>query len=150
MAKRLYRSATNKIIGGVCGGIAEYCDVDPVLVRLITVVLALTTGVGFVAYIIAMIIIPKGDLHEVQPNMTPSLESSSRWGNLIPGFILIGIGAVLLIKQILWWYSWQMAWAMILILAGVAMIFWRPKFGFNADASNKSDSANPHNGGAPA
>jgi phage shock protein C len=149
MAKRLYRSSTNKIIGGVCGGIAEYFDVDPVLVRLITVLVALTTGIGFVAYIIALIIIPKGDESVAQVSQAAP-QNSNRWGNLIPGFILIGIGAVLLIKQILWWYSWQMAWAMILILAGVALIFWRPKFGFNPDVSHKADSTNPHNGGAHA
>ena len=149
MVKRLYRSTTNKIVGGVCGGIAEYFDVDPVLVRLVTVLVALTTGVGFVAYIIALIIIPKGDESVAQASPATSLDTN-RWGNLIPGFILIGIGAVLLIKQILWWYSWQMAWAMILILAGVALIFWRPRFGFNSDASRKADSTNPHNGGAHA
>ena len=150
MAKRLYRSTTNKVIGGVCGGIAEYFDVDPVLVRLVTIILAMTTGVGFVAYIIALIIIPKGDESVVQaaPSSSASPIDTNRWGNLIPGFVLIAIGAIFLIKQLLWWYNWHMAWAMILILAGVALIFWRPNFGFGYHSHSKTDSTHPHNGGA--
>ena len=57
--KRLYRSDENRLLGGVCGGIAEYLDVDPVIVRLIWVVAALAWGIGVLAYIIAWIIIPR-------------------------------------------------------------------------------------------
>ncbi len=57
--KRLYRSNKDKILGGVCGGLAEYFDVDPVIVRLIWVLAALLAGAGILAYIIAWIIIPQ-------------------------------------------------------------------------------------------
>lgn len=57
--KRLYRSGRDKILGGVCGGIAEYLEVDPVLIRLIWVIAALGYGTGILAYIIAWIIIPR-------------------------------------------------------------------------------------------
>ena len=57
--KRLYRSKKEKIIAGVCGGIAEYFDIDPVIVRLIWIVICLMLGFGILAYIIAWIIIPK-------------------------------------------------------------------------------------------
>ena len=56
--KRLYRSKDNKVIGGVCGGIAEYFKIDPVIIRLIWVLLVLGYGFGLLAYIIAWIIIP--------------------------------------------------------------------------------------------
>lgn len=55
--KRLYRSETNRMICGVCGGIAEYILIDPTIVRLLFALLALG-GSGFVFYIIAAIIIP--------------------------------------------------------------------------------------------
>ncbi|MFA9464219.1 MAG: PspC domain-containing protein [Velocimicrobium sp.] len=55
--KKLYRSETNKMIAGVCGGIAEYIHIDPTILRLLFVLLGLT-GPGIVAYIIAAIIIP--------------------------------------------------------------------------------------------
>jgi len=57
--KRLYRSRTNRIIAGVCGGIAEYSNIDPTVVRLLWLLVSLFWGAGIVAYIIALIIIPE-------------------------------------------------------------------------------------------
>lgn len=58
--KRLYRSSTNYMICGVCGGIAEYFNIDPTLVRLAWVILSVFGwGAGVLAYIIAAIIIPR-------------------------------------------------------------------------------------------
>ena len=57
--KKLYRSKKDHMIAGVCGGIAEYFDVDSTLVRLLTVLFVLLGGAGVLAYIIAWIIIPK-------------------------------------------------------------------------------------------
>ena len=59
MTKRLYRSNTNVMIAGVCGGIGEYFDVDPTLVRLAAIVLFFAGAVGLLAYLLAWIIIPK-------------------------------------------------------------------------------------------
>ncbi|MDF2941718.1 MAG: putative rane protein [Herbinix sp.] len=55
--KRLYRSSTNKMISGVCGGVAEYINIDPTVVRLLWVVFAFS-GFGILAYILAAIIMP--------------------------------------------------------------------------------------------
>ena len=57
---RLYRSETNKKIAGLCGGIGEMMDVDPTIVRLVTIVLALVTGIFplIVGYVIAWWIVP--------------------------------------------------------------------------------------------
>ncbi len=55
--KRLYRSNSNKMICGVCGGIAEYINIDPTVVRLLWVVFGIW-GVGVLAYIIAAIVMP--------------------------------------------------------------------------------------------
>ncbi len=57
--KRLYRSETNKMLAGVCGGIGEYFNIDPTLVRLAWVVFSAFGGAGVLAYIVAAIIIPK-------------------------------------------------------------------------------------------
>ncbi len=57
--KKLYRSERDKMIAGVCGGIADYYNVDANIVRLLTVVLSLFTGAGVVAYIVAAAILPK-------------------------------------------------------------------------------------------
>jgi len=58
--KRLFRSKNNRMIAGVCGGIGEYSNVDPTVIRLLWVLITLfTMGAGIIAYIIAWIIIPE-------------------------------------------------------------------------------------------
>jgi phage shock protein C len=57
--KRLYRSQTDKKIAGVCGGIAEYFDIDPTLVRVIFVILLLPGGLpGLLPYLVLWVVIP--------------------------------------------------------------------------------------------
>ena len=57
--ERLMRDTQNKKIAGVCAGLARYFDVDVVLIRVIFLVLAFATGIGFIAYVIAWIVMPK-------------------------------------------------------------------------------------------
>ena len=58
--KRLYRSEhKDKLLGGVCGGIAEYLDVDPIIIRLIWIVGALAWGTGVLLYLLFWIVVPK-------------------------------------------------------------------------------------------
>lgn len=57
--KRLYRSVNNRVIAGVCGGLGNYLNVDPVLLRVLWAVFFLAGGAGLLAYIIAWIIIPE-------------------------------------------------------------------------------------------
>ncbi len=61
MEKKLHRSKTNKKICGVCGGIAEYFDIDATLVRLIWALFVLFAGTGLLAYFLAALIIPEDD-----------------------------------------------------------------------------------------
>ena len=58
MNKRLQRSRTERMIAGVCGGIAEYFEVDPTLVRLIWVAVSLMAGVGVLLYLIMWVVMP--------------------------------------------------------------------------------------------
>jgi phage shock protein PspC (stress-responsive transcriptional regulator) len=59
MEKRLYRSVHDRMLGGVCSGIAKFFGLDPTIVRLIWVIALLCLGFGFLAYILAWIIIPE-------------------------------------------------------------------------------------------
>jgi phage shock protein PspC (stress-responsive transcriptional regulator) len=59
MAKKIYRSRKDKMIGGVCGGLAEYFDIDSTLVRLALLLLFFARGTGLLLYIIAWIVIPE-------------------------------------------------------------------------------------------
>jgi phage shock protein C len=57
--RRIYRVEEDKVVDGVCGGIAEYFDIDPVIVRIIFLLSTLFTGVGLIAYIICALAFPK-------------------------------------------------------------------------------------------
>lgn len=59
MKKRIYKIEEGKKLDGVCGGIAEYFDIDPTLVRLAWILVTAFAGSGIIAYIIAAIVMPK-------------------------------------------------------------------------------------------
>lgn len=61
MTRRLYRSQTERMIGGVCGGLAEVLDLDPTIVRVVFVLLALLGGHGLLLYLILWIVMPGKD-----------------------------------------------------------------------------------------
>ncbi len=69
MDKRIYRSNSDKILGGVCAGLAEYVDIDPTIIRVIWAV-AFISGFGFLAYLIAWIVIPEKP-YNIQHNIQP-------------------------------------------------------------------------------
>lgn len=62
--KRLYRSDTSKVFAGICGGLGEYADIDPVIVRLIWLLIVVFTGIipGIIVYGVATFIIPKQNI----------------------------------------------------------------------------------------
>lgn len=59
--KKLYRSNNNKVVAGICGGLGEYLDMDPVVLRLLWLMLVIFTGIfpGIIAYILAVLLVPK-------------------------------------------------------------------------------------------
>ncbi len=65
--KRLYRSRDERVVGGVCGGLAKYLTMDPTVVRLIFVLLALAGGPGLLAYLIMLIVVPEEPLAPPTP-----------------------------------------------------------------------------------
>ncbi len=121
MSKKLYRSKTDRVIFGVCGGIAEYFEIDSTIVRVITVALLLV-GTGIVwLYIILAIIIPENPSKQKSKNKMKSKDN-----NLLLGAGLILIGGVTLLNQynIL---NWNQLWPIILIMMGVFFIWQNQK-----------------------
>ncbi|MHB8990215.1 MAG: PspC domain-containing protein [Chloroflexota bacterium] len=86
MTKRLHKSRTERMIAGVCGGLAEYFDVDPVFMRLAFVLLAFLTGIGFLLYPLLWIIMPEeGSIERpprdvVRENLDRMREDAERLG----------------------------------------------------------------------
>lgn len=127
MDKKLYRSRKDKVIAGICGGLGEYFDVDPVFVRIIVVLLAFAHGLGLLGYIVAWIIIPKR-AEETEAAVEAGVETKVRyssWNRYLPGLILIGIGIVLLLRENLYWFDWDEFWPVMLVLAGLFLVFRR-------------------------
>lgn len=116
MEKRLYRSRKNRMIAGVCGGIAEYLNIDPAIVRLIMALLVLANGLGIILYILALIIIPQNPEESEGSETAIPVETRSP---VTLGIILIIIGLV----AILW--TWGIPWFSMVrpgILLGVIII----------------------------
>ncbi len=67
MENRLYRSRSDRMIWGVCGGLAEYFGIDPTIVRIIAVLLAFANGAGILAYIILAIVVPLENSQVTEP-----------------------------------------------------------------------------------
>ncbi len=69
--KRLYRSITDRKIAGVCGGLGEYFEIDPSLMRVLAVAFVLAGGSGLLAYILAWIIVPEAPARPSGPVDSP-------------------------------------------------------------------------------
>jgi phage shock protein PspC (stress-responsive transcriptional regulator) len=145
MNRRLYRSLTDKVIGGVAGGVAQYLDVDPSIVRVVWALLALLTGgVFFVLYIVMWIVVPVapgsmlmppegGDAAAGEPGAaSPSSWSgqSAQWarqrsggGPWIFGLVLIGLGAYFLVREYFPEINLDRLWPLGLVLLGVLLLF---------------------------
>lgn len=145
MDKRLYRSRTNKVIGGVCGGIAEYFGLDPTLVRIITVLLIMLPGIGVLTYLVAWLIIPQRPLEQEGEEGNYKF---SPWNKYLPGILLIALGVILLTREYFFYFDWGDFWPIVLILVGAGMIL----IGWNRQNSAKIPNGHPnhnnwHNGG---
>lgn len=152
MTERLYRSVREKMLGGVCGGLADYFSVDVTLVRLIMLVAAFAGGVGFLAYLAAWIIVPVNpaeqsgqheylnrevgggakrlisDLNDTTKDLYLQ-EKQEKHENRenrskIAGGILVILGVLFLLERILpYWFNMGKMWPLILIFIGVAIIY---------------------------
>jgi phage shock protein C len=124
--KKLYRSKTNRMIGGVCGGFAEYINVEPVLIRIAWVAAVFFGGFGFLLYIVGLIIIPENPEVSVKPvKREVKNDAGLFWGSL-----LIIVGGALLLKHFgffyyfnIWHLPWQTIWALLLIAIGIFMLY---------------------------
>jgi phage shock protein PspC (stress-responsive transcriptional regulator) len=140
--KKLYRSRKERMLGGVCGGIAEYFAIDPVIVRIVAVAFFFAGGSAVLAYIIGLIIIPNEPSGmpmaekpaQATPPAAPVQPAAPRGENPVPlvlGVVLILIGTVFLLHNIpffnpYYWQVWRFTrnffWPSLLIAFGVYII----------------------------
>lgn len=123
--KRLYRSTSNKMIAGVCGGIAEYLNVDPVVVRIAWILLSIIPLVpGIIIYLIAWLIIPKAPEGAVPDGKPAGNNAAAVLGVL---FIVIGgltfLGNTDILDWRDWWdISWEFIFPLLLVAIGVFLM----------------------------
>ncbi|SDY62654.1 phage shock protein C (PspC) family protein [Proteiniborus ethanoligenes] len=138
MDKRLYRSRDNRIISGVCGGFADYFQMDPVIVRLICVLLFFAKAIGVLAYLLCMIIIPEAPLGYRKEEHGGNINSdSTQWytqnnqksekdyerNRRIFGLILIGLGVFVFARKLFVWFDYVNFGGILLVLVGLYIIF---------------------------
>jgi phage shock protein C len=117
--RRVTRSRTDRVFGGVCGGLGAYFRVDPVLLRVAAVALALSGGLGLIAYLIGWAVIPE-DPEGTQP--LPARPVNSHGASVAVGAALIALGALLLLRMFVPWFSMALFWPLVVVGAGVLIL----------------------------
>ena len=115
----LRRSRRDRVLGGVCGGIARSLDVDPVLIRIAAVALALSGGFGVLVYIVAWILVPEAAADE--PDL-PRRPADRHTVAITAGALLIGFGALLLARHWMPWFGDQVFWPLVVVGVGVVVL----------------------------
>lgn len=145
MNQKLYRSRNQKVLGGVCGGLGEYLNLDPVLVRVIFVVLAFFHGFGLILYVIMLVIVPQKPIVWQMPGETAPIDTSTNVstdevqqstvfetsqlkqepskGKVIAGIVLIVLGVVFLFENIWPFFDFEDFFPLILVGIGI-VILW--------------------------
>ena len=136
MKKKLYRSQSDRMLWGVCGGLAHYFDFDPTIVRLISVLLLFLGGFVILAYIICAIVIPlepskdttttgvsKPDISSPDINKNDP-DQAQYHEHVTVGLILIVVGVLFLagLFNLFWWFHWGAFWAFALVLLGILIV----------------------------
>lgn len=142
MAKtNLYRSQKDTVVAGVCGGLGDYLNVDPILFRVLFVLAFLIGGSGLLVYIILWIVIPSDNyiinetnlndntMNDEMNNTEQQSNSSENQkkpqkndGNLWGGLILITLGGIFLIDRFVPRIDFGDLWPLILIVVGIILI----------------------------
>ena len=120
---RLHRSATDSVLAGVCGGMAETLGVDSSLVRLAFVIATLWGGAGVLAYIVLAIVLP------IDQQAAAPVWISSERTRIVAGMVLLVAGGLLLAGNMGWapWLSWDLFWPGVLIVIGVGLLVRNPR-----------------------
>jgi len=143
--KQLLRSKKNSKIGGVCGGLGEYFEIDPTVVRLLFIFLALVSGSGLLIYILLWIFIPSEEreytesaqtvyreaeegearVHDISEAPENNRRFTSPTG-LFLGIALIAVGALFLLRNLgfewFYWLKLRTFWPLLLIGLGAALL----------------------------
>ncbi|HEU5424782.1 MAG TPA: PspC domain-containing protein [Nitrolancea sp.] len=117
--RQVHRSRTNRVIAGVCGGLGEYLALDPVLLRVAFVGLALANGIGVLLYIVAWIAMPQA-VEGAEETRAPAV--TMHQARLFVGGALVALGAFLLLRISIPWFDARLVWSALLIAVGALIL----------------------------
>ncbi|MFZ4620012.1 MAG: PspC domain-containing protein [Bacteroidota bacterium] len=151
--QKLYRSQTNKVFAGVCGGLAEYFDVDPVVIRIIFVLMLLFGGSGFLLYLVAIFIVPKRPFaaqpfvaDQSIPVTQPKKDTVRNWF----GGALVVFGFIILLSNLEIFHffnfledAFEYVFPVLLIILGMAIIYYRQSQQENPPQQSQGDQSAP-------
>lgn len=126
--KRLFRSKTDKYVAGVCGGLSDYFKMDPTIVRMLVVILAISSfGTMVIAYFITAVIVPERPTDYVDVDLETEGEETN-WSvehntKQKVGALLIGAGALMLLSRLVNWFDSGMILAIGIIVVGAVILF---------------------------
>lgn len=132
MKKKLYRSSRRKILAGVCTGLGEYFDIDPVLIRAVFIVTLFSGGIGVMLYIVLWLIMPNEErvLPAESPNepaesseLDSGVFSEKHKGTVVTGLMLVGLGTFFLVRELFPMFSFKYMLPIILIAIGILIVF---------------------------
>lgn len=115
----LRRSRRDRVLGGVCGGTARYLDIDPVLLRVAAVALALSGGVGVLAYVIAWVVLPEAPGDEPDAAALPAGRHAVA---IAVGAALVGLGVLLLVREWMPWFGAEVFWPLVVVAVGALVL----------------------------
>jgi phage shock protein C len=116
----LRRSSDDRVIAGVCGGLGRYLGVEPILLRIVFVVLAIAGGSGVLLYVLCWVFIPSGGPGE---QLGPIRWVPGATGRILAGTALIALGAILLLDRVWPWFD-RVIGPITLIAIGIAVLVW--------------------------
>jgi phage shock protein C len=120
----LRRRLDNRVIAGVCSGLADYFAIDPILVRLAFVVITFAGGAGILAYIVLWIVMTPAP---IGTPARPLSASVSGQGPFWLGAFLVALGVLFLIGNtgLFSWWNWSLFWPLALVAVGVLILSQR-------------------------
>jgi phage shock protein PspC (stress-responsive transcriptional regulator) len=136
---KLYRSLTDRMIGGVCGGLGVFLHIDPVFIRLLFVLLLFGSDFGFILYLLLWILIPEegkeygfkdesfsSKIKSMGEDVQNAVTEPHPQAGLILGIGLIVIGGLLFIDRLdlnwLHWFNFDILWPVLLIVGGIVLL----------------------------
>lgn len=115
--RRLYRSETQRIVAGICGGLGEYFAVDPIWFRIGFVVLTIGGGSGVLIYLLMWLIVPVRPKGELAGETTPGTLT----GAAVVGVVLVIAGGIALVNTAAPWLG-RYVWPVVVIIGGLALL----------------------------